>query len=72
MTSGALSGAAFGVARVLLLVAVLVVIVGVIAFVLARRLARTRRARQGVFLGLSGTGLLFVMFVTWTWLQSMR
>jgi hypothetical protein len=71
MTS-AFSSAAFGVARVVLVAAVLVLVVGVVAVVVARHLARTRRARQGVFLGVSCTGLVFVAFLTWTWLQAMR
>jgi hypothetical protein len=71
MTS-ALSSVAFGVARVVVVTAVLLVVVGVIALVIARQLARTRRARQGVFLGVSCTGLVFVAFLTWTWLQSVH
>ena len=71
MTS-ALSSVTFGIARVVLVLAVLVVVVGVVALLVARYLARTRRARQGVFLGVSCTGLVFVAFLTWTWLQTVR
>jgi hypothetical protein len=70
MISGVLSSVTFGVLRAVAVITVLVIVVGVIALVVARQLAHTRRARQGVFLGLSGTGLIFVAFVTWTWLQS--
>lgn len=72
MTNGALASMTFGVVRAVAVVMVLVILVGLIALFLARRLARTRKARQGLFLGLSGTGLIFVAFVAWTWLQSMR
>ena len=72
MNSGALSSLGLGIARVVLVAAVLVVVVGLIALVVARYIARTRRARQGVFLGLSGTGLIFVAFLTWTWLRSVH
>ena len=67
MTS-ALSSVAFGVARVVIVTLVLIVIVAVVA----RYLARTKRARQGVFLGVSCTGLVFVAFLAWSWLSAVR
>jgi hypothetical protein len=72
MTSGFLSSVGFGVIRVVAVIAVLVLVMSVIAVIVTRHVAHTRRARQGVFLGLSGTGLIFVAFVAWTWLQSIR
>jgi hypothetical protein len=72
MTTGALSSLGFGIARLVLVIVVLVVLVAVIALVVARYAAKTRRVRQGVFLGVSGTGLIFVFFLTWTWLQSVH
>ncbi|HEY1327065.1 MAG TPA: hypothetical protein VGI14_09010 [Casimicrobiaceae bacterium] len=72
MSSGALSTLTFGVVRAAVVVAVLILIVGVVALVVARRVATTRRVQQGIFLGISGTGLIFVAFLAWTWLQSAR
>jgi hypothetical protein len=71
MTS-AVSSVAFGVARVVIVTLVLIVIVAVVALVVARYLARTKRARQGVFLGVSCTGLVFVAFLAWSWLSAVR
>lgn len=71
MTSS-LSSLGLGLARVVLVAVVLTIVVGIMSLVLARYLASTRRGRQGVFLGVSGTGLVFVAFLTWTWLQSVH
>jgi hypothetical protein len=70
MADRALTAATHGFLRAMLVLAVLIALAAIVAYFVADKLGRTPRARQGIFIGVASTGLVFAAMVAWTVLRS--
>lgn len=70
MGNTALAATTHGIVRAVLVLAVLIALAGVVAYFVADKLGRTRRLRQGIFIGVASTGLVFAATVAWAVLRS--
>jgi hypothetical protein len=70
MADTAITAATHGLLRAVLVLAVLIALVAIVAYFIADKLGRTPRARQGIFIGIASTGLIFAATVAWAVLRS--
>ena len=70
MASTALAATTHGIVRAVLVLAVLIALTSLVAYFVADKLGRTPGLRQGIFLGIGSTGLIFAASVAWALLRS--
>jgi len=70
MSDSVLATTTHGLLRAVLALAVLIALAGIVAYFVADKLGRTPRARQGIFIGVASTGVIFAATVAWAVLRS--